>query len=141
MICLPDVNLWIALTSNRHIHHALATPWLESLADTRIALCRITELGLLRLLTNQHVMGQDVLTPRRAWRVYDQWRMDPRVDFLVEPSGFGERWRELGEKIVGGPNAWTDAYLAAFALATDATIVTLDRKLSTLGAAKVQYLL
>ena len=78
MICLPDVNLWIALTSNRHVHHALATPWLETLADTRIAFCRITELGLLRLLTNQHVMGQDVLTPRQAWRVYDQWRPDPR---------------------------------------------------------------
>jgi len=141
MICLPDVNLWIALTSNRHLHHALATPWLESLADTRIALCRITELGLLRLLTNRQVMGQDVLTPGQAWNVYAQWRMDPRVDFLLEPAGFGERWRELGDKVVGGPNAWTDAYLAAFAVVTDATIVTLDRKLSTLGAAKVQYLL
>ena len=65
----------------------------------------------------------------------------PRVDFLPEPAGFGERWRELGERVVGGPNAWTDAYLAAFAVVTDATIVTLDRKLSTRGAAKVQYLL
>jgi hypothetical protein len=24
MICLPDVNLWIALTSNQHIHHVRA---------------------------------------------------------------------------------------------------------------------
>jgi len=141
MICLPDVNVWIGLTSNRHVHHALATSWLESLADTRLAFCRITELGLLRLLTNGHVMGPDVLTPRQAWRVYDQWRMDPRVDFLLEPAGFGERWRELGDKVVGGPNAWTDAYLAAFASATDAAIVTLDRKLNSLGAARVEHLL
>lgn len=141
MICLPDVNLWVGLTSNRHVHHPLATSWLEGLGDARLSFCRITELGLLRLLTNQHVMGQDLLTPRQAWGVYDQWRLDPRVDFLLEPSGFGERWRELGDRVIGGPNAWTDAYLAAFAAVTDATIVTLDRKLNALGVAKVQYLL
>ena len=101
MIFLPDVNILIGLTSNRHVHHALATSWLGSIADARIAFCRITELGLLRLLTNQHVMGQDVLTPRQAWGIYDQWRMDPRVDFLLEPTGFEERWRELGVKIIG----------------------------------------
>jgi predicted nucleic acid-binding protein len=52
-----------------------------------------------------------------------------------------ERWRELGEKIVGGKNAWTDAYLAAFAAISNATLVTFDRRLNTLGAAKVQYLM
>jgi hypothetical protein len=141
MICLPDVNLWIGLTSNRHIHHARAKAWLEGIEDARIAFCRITELGFLRLLTNQHVMGEDVLLPRQAWLVYDAWRMDPRVDLLAEPSGFNERWRELGERIAGGPNAWTDAYLAAFAAISNATLVTFDRRLNTLGAAKVQYLL
>jgi toxin-antitoxin system PIN domain toxin len=141
MICLPDVNLWIGLTSNRHVHHALATSWLESLADARIAFCRITELGLLRLLTNRHVMGEDVLAPSQAWFVYDAWRMDPRVDFLAEPPGLSESWRELGEKIAGGPNAWTDAYLAAFAAISCATLITLDRRLNKLGAAQVRYLL
>jgi toxin-antitoxin system PIN domain toxin len=79
MICLPDVNLWIGLTSNRHIHHARAKAWLEGIEDTRIAFCRITELGFLRLLTNQHVMGEDVLAPRQAWLVYDAWRPEPPV--------------------------------------------------------------
>ena len=37
MICLPDVNLWIGLTSNRHIHHARAKAWLEGMEDARIA--------------------------------------------------------------------------------------------------------
>jgi predicted nucleic acid-binding protein len=67
--------------------------------------------------------------------------LDPRVDFLTEPPNFGERWRELGEKITGGPNAWTDAYLAAFAAVSNATLVTFDRRLNALGAAKVEYLL
>ena len=109
--------------------------------DSRIVFCRITELGLLRLLTNQHVMGEDVLAPRPAWLIYDAWRMDPRVDFLAEPPGLSERWRELGERIAGGTNAWTDAYLASFAAISNATLITFDRRLNTLGAAKVQYLL
>lgn len=35
MICLPDVNLWIGLTSNRHIHHARAKAWLEGMEDAK----------------------------------------------------------------------------------------------------------
>ena len=111
------------------------------MGDARIAFCRITELGLLRLLTNRHVMAGDVLEPRQAWIVYDAWRMDPRVDFVDEPPGFSARWRELGEKIAGGPNAWTDAYLASFAASSDATLVTLDRRLNSLDAARIQCLL
>ena len=41
----------------------------------------------------------------------------------------------------GGANAWTDAYLAAFAAVSNATLVTLDRRLNALGAARVQCLL
>ncbi|HEY0758459.1 MAG TPA: hypothetical protein VGD59_04290 [Acidisarcina sp.] len=66
MTYLPDVNVWIALASNRHVHHQAAKAWFETLADERSVFCRITELGFLRLLTNIHVMGEDVLTPERA---------------------------------------------------------------------------
>jgi predicted nucleic acid-binding protein len=63
MIFLPDVNIWIALTSNRHVHHSLATEWLQGIENEQIAFCRISELSFLRLLTNAHVMGKDVLSP------------------------------------------------------------------------------
>jgi toxin-antitoxin system PIN domain toxin len=128
MIFLPDVNVWIALTSNRHVHHFLARQWIDSIESDRIAFCRITELGFLRLLTNPHVMGLDVLSPAQAWNVYDHWRSDERVIFSSEPIDFSDVWRRQGEKIAGGPNVWTDAYLAVFALQSNATVVTLDRK-------------
>jgi len=115
MIYLPDVNIWIALTSNRHVHHPIATEWLQGIDQDTIAFCRVSELGFLRLLTNPHVLGKDVLSASQAWRVYDAWRMDDRVVFLPERAGFSEQWRLLGNEISGGPNAWTDAYLAAFA--------------------------
>jgi uncharacterized protein len=73
-------------------------------------------------------MGEDVLEPAFAWRVYDELRADSRVVFLPEQIGFSEFWREAGDQIVGGPNAWTDSYLAAFASNTSTTIVTFDRR-------------
>ncbi len=110
MIFLPDVNIWIALTSNRHVHHSPANEWLQGVDSGQIAFCRISEMGFLRLLTNPHVMGKDALSPAEAWRVYDEWRADDRVIFLPERPGFSEEWRRLGEQIAGGPNVWTDAY-------------------------------
>jgi toxin-antitoxin system PIN domain toxin len=84
MIFLPDVNVWIALTSDRHIHHPSARTWLESGDDLQLVFCRVTEMGFLRLLTNPHVMGDDVLDAEAAWSVYDTWRTDERVVFLPE---------------------------------------------------------
>jgi toxin-antitoxin system PIN domain toxin len=140
MIYLPDVNIWIALTSNRHVHHPIATEWLQGIDQDTIAFCRVSELGFLRLLTNPHVLGKDVLSPTQAWRVYDAWRMDDRVVFLPERAGFSEQWRLLGNEISGGPNAWTDAYLAAFAAHAKATIVTLDRTFPSVGKVLIQSL-
>lgn len=140
MIYLPDVNVWIALTSNRHVHHSPAAEWLRGIGDDQIAFCRISELGFLRLLTNTHVMGRDVLSPVQAWRVYDEWRSDDRVVFLPEGAGFSEQWQQSRAQIPGGPNAWTDAYLAAFAVHADMTVVTLDRKFLPLGNAPVKFL-
>lgn len=141
MIFLPDVNIWVALTSNRHIHHSLATEWLQGVQTDEIAFCRVSEMGFLRLLTNAHVMGKDVVTPLEAWRVYDEWRSDDRVIFLPERASFNEEWRRVGHQISGGPNIWTDAYLAAFALHAGATVITLDRAFPSVGGAVVKALI
>src|ERR1700742_4893509 len=108
MTYLPDVNVWIALASDRHVHHPAAKAWFNGIGTMEAAFCRITELGFLRLLTNRTVMGSDVLTPIAAWRVYDELRMDPRTTFLEEHRGFQTAWRLAGDQIIGGPNARTD---------------------------------
>lgn len=141
MIFLPDVNIWVALTSNRHIHHALATEWLQGVQADEIAFCRVSEMGFLRLLTNAHVMGKDVVAPIEAWRVYDEWRNDDRVIFLPERASFNEEWRQVGKQILGGPNVWTDAYLAAFAVHASATVITLDRAFLSSSGAVVRSLI
>ncbi|MES2392964.1 MAG: TA system VapC family ribonuclease toxin [Acidobacteriota bacterium] len=140
MILLPDVNVWIALTSDRHVHHTLARQWLQTTEQDRLVFCRISEMGFLRLLTNAHVMGNDVLSPLEAWRIYGEWRADGRVLFVPERIGFNEDWQRMGRQVSAGPNAWTDAYLAAFALHVGATIVTFDRRFLPLGSVSIHYL-
>lgn len=82
MIYLPDVNFWIALGSDQHVHHAAAKNWFVNILDERLAFCRITELGFLRLLTNRHVMGEDALQPALAWQVLQSppFRLRPALD-------------------------------------------------------------
>jgi len=49
-ISLPDVNVWIALAAEGHVHHVPAREWFPAQPDASIAYCRITQMGLLRLL-------------------------------------------------------------------------------------------
>ena len=124
----PDINVWLALTHSGHVHHLVAGDWFESLeADVRFCFCRFTQLGLLRLLTAEAVMGDEVMNQPEAWNVYDRWLQDDRVTCLEEPSGLERRFRSLTRIKQAAPKAWADAYLAAFADASQVTLVTFDR--------------
>ena len=124
----PDLNVWVALTHARHVHHDVASDWHDSLEpDAKFHFCRFTQLGFLRLLTAKAVMGEDVLTQREAWAVFDRWLRDDRVGFLEEPHGLDRRFRALTRLASASPQTWADAYLAAFADTAQVTIVTFDR--------------
>jgi toxin-antitoxin system PIN domain toxin len=124
---LADVNVWIALAVAGHMHHAIALAWFEEQQNSEILFCRITQMGLLRLLTNRKVMGENILTAANAWRVYATLCEDDRVQYAEEPSQLEDRWREAARHPGSSPNFWTDAYLVAFAEAGDYTVVTFDR--------------
>ena len=92
---LIDINVWLALSWGQHPHSPAAHKWLSDLpkASVRLLFCRITQLGLLRLLTNEMVMGQSVLSIDEAVDVYDRWREDPRGEFAAEPHGTEQGFR------------------------------------------------
>jgi toxin-antitoxin system PIN domain toxin len=124
----PDINVWVALSHGRHVHHLVARDWFESLeADVRFCFCRFTQLGLLRLLTAGAVMGDEVMRQGEAWAVYDRWLDDDRVSFVEEPHGLERRFRALARRRQAAPKVWADAYLTAFAETSQFTIVTFDR--------------
>jgi toxin-antitoxin system PIN domain toxin len=110
------------------VHHLAANDWFESLeAGSHFCFCRFTQLGLLRLLTAEAVMGDDVLQQPQAWPVYDQWLRDERVSFVAEPQGLEQTFRALTRQRQASPKVWADTYLAAFAEAAPITLVTFDR--------------
>ena len=123
----PDINVWVALTHGGHVHHDVASDWFSSLeADVRFCFCRLTQLGLLRLLTAEAVMGQEVMSQAEAWAVYDQWITAGGAELLEEPPGLERRFRALSRSRHASPKQWADAYLAAFADASQVTLVTFD---------------
>jgi len=140
MTCLPDVNVWIALTVAGHVHHAAAAGWYEHAPYERIVFSRVTQMAFLRLLTNPKVMGPDALTAARAWKTYDLWRAQERVALAAEPPGLEETWRRLPHPASGGPNFWTDAYLAAFASVSGFALATFDRQLGRRAGVTVDLL-
>jgi len=91
--------------------------------------CRLTQLGFLRLLTNKHVMQEEVMRPDEAWQAYRVLRLDRRIGYWIEPDGLPETWQQFTDGPLTSPNLWTDAYLCAFAHAAQLTLVTFDAKI------------
>ena len=127
----PDVNVWLALSYERHVHHAAAKAWFERLGENaRLCFCRFTQLGLLRLLTTVAVMGKsEVLSQEQAWRVYDRWSEDERILFVEEPSTIEPPFRSLSQSKRPAPKDWADSYLIAFAAVAGLKLTTFDKAL------------
>jgi uncharacterized protein len=130
---LVDLNVWLALVYDGHVHHPAAISWFEQADRERSAFCRITQLGLLRLLTNPSVMDRFALNQRDAWKCYEQLRLDHRVVFLDEPPSLEPVWRRFTRSSKAESGTWTDAYLAGFAIAAQVSFVTFDRGFSRYG--------
>lgn len=130
----PDVNVWLALTHDRHVHHAAAAKWFRN-CDGSLFFCRLTQLGLLRLLTTEQVMQADVLTQAKAWKAYHRWREEGRVEFHPEPAAedFEKLFERFSAHVRPSPKVWADAYLAAFSVTAGLTLVTFDAALQKLA--------
>jgi hypothetical protein len=137
---LIDVNLWVALTVSNHVHHELALAWFDDVPLRSSAFCRVTQMGLLRLLTNATVMGPGALTAAAAWEIYDALLADDRVFFSPEPEGLEGRWRRFLSDQPSSAGRWTDHYLAGFAAAAGMTLVTFDRRFRQLPDLRVLVL-
>lgn len=124
---LADANVWLAVAFSDHLHHAKARVWFEAQSDATCGFCRVTQMALLRHLTNSRIMGQFVQSQQDAWRNYDKLASDPRVVFLTEPSTPETAFRNFTQATSPSHALWTDAFLAAFAIESRAQFVTFDQ--------------
>ncbi len=124
---LLDVGPLLALVWRRHEAHERATTWLDSTNEPS-GICRVTAMGLLRLLSNPAVMSTDATSRRQAWEILDTVLSDERFEWCDEPSGITDKFRRLSATDDRSHKLWTDDYLAAFALSAATSLTTLDRK-------------
>ena len=130
-LIFPDVNVWVALSLRAHEHSEAAWVWYRSLrADEELAFSRLTQLGLLRLLTTQSVARDETLTQIQAWAIYDGWIKNGGSCFLDEPYGIEIEFRFHADRKTPSPKEWGDSYLVAFAAAAALPLVTFDKGLS-----------
>ncbi|MGH3450112.1 MAG: TA system VapC family ribonuclease toxin [Haloechinothrix sp.] len=122
---LLDVGVWLAAVWRGHVHHTRVAEWFDGQSGD-LVLCRITQMGLLRLLSNPAVMGDDVLARADAWRVIDRLRADDRIRWAGEPAQLEPAWRAVSARDDNSHKLWTDDYLAAFVQAAGLELVTLD---------------
>ena len=128
MRALADVSWLLPLCYGGHEHHEAARAWLEALPEgDEVVVCRLAQMGLLRLLSNPAVMGADVCATDAAWKLNDRLLGDTRFTFAAEPADLEAELRRLTKGFPYSPKLWQDAYLAAFAVAADLPLVTFDQ--------------
>ena len=140
---LADVNVWLATLVAGHPHHDAAARWWRGTvlpSGDRVALCRLTQLGLLRLLSNERVMGRRRLNHRLAWSAVMGTVAQPQVDFLAEPDGIDRELADLRTRPGSSPGFWSDAYLVAFARAGRHRLATFDRGFGRFAGLDLQLL-
>ena len=128
MTYLADVNFVIALLHERHSASGRAAAWLEDQHEPRsVLLCRVAQMGALRILTNPAWLKEDVLPAHAVWDAWDLLLTDERFARANEPPGLEREWRLVTEGFPAGRCAETDTYLAAFARSGGHRLLTFDR--------------
>lgn len=116
MQVIADVNVVLALVNERHAFHQRACAWLDAQeVGFQIGICRLVQMGLLRLLCNKSAMDGDPLSLPQAWKVYADLISDPAACFVPEPDGFQAEWIAMCQPYGASPKVVEDAYLAAIA--------------------------
>jgi uncharacterized protein len=129
----PDVNVWLALILQHHIHRPLARAWWRT-SEGPIAFTRFTQISVLRLLTTHAAMDGKPLSMDEAWRIHDELSTDARVALYPEPAGVDSHFRQYASGRVPSPKRWADAWLLAVAQAAPGSLITFDRALAAKGA-------
>jgi len=137
---LVDINVWLALLVQQHAHHTPSLDWFSARGPGEVGLCRIAQLGVVRLMGNARVMQGAPVRAARAWGAVRESLDDERVEFLDEPAGIDAIVPTLFQYPVPTPQLINDAYLAAFAMASRRRLATYDRGFRQFRGLDVEFL-
>jgi toxin-antitoxin system PIN domain toxin len=138
MAGLLDVNVLIALLHERHQNSVDAVRWLQRQTPRSVLVCRVAQMGALRILTNAGIMKEDVVTATEFWDGWERLIGDERFSFAGEPVDFEDVWRETTRTLPKGESAGTDTYFAAFARAGGWSLISFDQGLSRFAGLRTE---
>lgn len=123
---LLDVNVWVGLSEENHIHHARSLLYWQTERRIRLAFSSATMMGMLRVLINTAAMDGRPFSPNDAFKKYREFSKLPDVEFIRDSTGV-ERWLEVWscQPFFTG-KLWTDAWIAAIATENGCRVVSFD---------------
>ena len=126
MKTVVDVNILFALLVGGHPLHAAAWKWWQRQSDAHVALCWLTRMAVLRLLTNTKAMGGQPATLHEALVAWDALSADPRCLWLDADAAHEPFLRQFVTGRQSSPNLWSDAWLAALAASKGLQLTSFD---------------
>ena len=131
MTFLLDLNILTALLWPAHEHHEAAHRWFGARRNRRWATCAITELGLIRLVTNPS-FSRDALSSADALLLLSSNLAHENHEFWIEDLSVSNALEAIPRKLQGHKQV-TDAYLLALAKRHHGTLATFDRGIESLA--------
>lgn len=125
---LPDVNLLIYAYNTGDPRYAVAGSWFEELMNSseRACFCWETINGFIRISTNPAAMPNPY-SLNEAHSIVRSWLASPNALFLHPTENHLDLIQRVGSKANAVGKLHSDAILAAYAVAHDATIASSDR--------------
>lgn len=124
-----DVNVLVYANRADSVDHQAYRDRLErwSNDDTEpVGLPDVVVNGFLRIVTNRRIYA-DPTPPPVAWRQVDEMLNAPAARLLRGSDLHWAQFRRLAEQIDAKGDDITDAYIAAYAIANNATFLSADR--------------
>jgi toxin-antitoxin system PIN domain toxin len=132
---LLDLNILTALLWPAHEHHEAAHRWFGARTAGRWATCALTQLGLVRLLSNP-AFSRDALTPVEAAALLAENIAHPAHEFWAERIQVPAAIKAMGPAL-RGYRQLTDAYLLALAGRRKGVLATFDGGVRSLAGEKM----
>lgn len=129
---LLDLNILTALLWPAHEHYEIAHRWVEARGKGRWATCAITELGLIRLVSNPS-FSRDALSPADAVLLLSSNLAHANHEFWVEDLSVADALKAVPRTLQGHKQV-TDAYLLALAIHHHGVLTTFDRGIEALAS-------
>ena len=132
---LPDVNVLLALVWPRHDSHAAAHAWFTNSGHLAWATNPITQLGVLRLLTNP-VVTQGAVSAATALDVLGEVTSHPGHEFWALDHAVTDALKPMARRL-RGHQQWTDAVLLWHAIDRHGIFTTFDTGVKELATGEL----